>query len=161
MIFKDLNVMVEEQKRIYKEFQERGKRELKNGFKEFFKQVPEVKTVHWVQYTPYFNDGDPCVFRVCDASFSNVEDVSRLTSYEEIEDQQEGEFNIEVCGSYKNHIKYCGSCELSEDSYNICKELNDILTSPEMEDVMENLFGDHVRVIATAEGFDTEDYDHD
>jgi hypothetical protein len=161
MIFNNLNSMVEEQKRIYKEFQERGKRELKNGFKEFFKRVPEVKTVHWVQYTPYFNDGDPCVFRVCDASFSNVEDVSRLSCYEDIEDEQEGEFNTEVYGSYKNMLQYGGKKILSEDSYNICKELNVILTSSEMEDVMENLFGDHVRVIATAEGFDTEDYDHD
>lgn len=23
---------------------------------------PDVKAIHWTQYTPYFNDGEPCVF---------------------------------------------------------------------------------------------------
>lgn len=32
--------------------------------KEFFKKFPEARTVSWNQYTPYFNDGDECVFSV-------------------------------------------------------------------------------------------------
>lgn len=28
-----------------------------------FAKYPELKTISWTQYTPYFNDGDPCTFR--------------------------------------------------------------------------------------------------
>jgi hypothetical protein len=31
----------------------------------------------------------------------------------------------------------------------------------EMEDVMQAMFGDHVKVIATREGFEVDEYDHD
>ena len=48
-----------------------GKEMLITLFGEFFSAAPEVKTVVWEQYTPYFNDGDPCVFRVYDPSFSS------------------------------------------------------------------------------------------
>lgn len=33
-------------------------------FAPLFEQFPEVTTVKWRQYTPYFNDGDECVFGI-------------------------------------------------------------------------------------------------
>lgn len=33
---------------------------------------PEVEAVRWEQYTPYFNDGDACEFRIYDASVKLV-----------------------------------------------------------------------------------------
>lgn len=33
-------------------------------FKPLFEKYPEVETVSWTQYTPYFNDGDTCEFGV-------------------------------------------------------------------------------------------------
>jgi hypothetical protein len=36
-----------------------------------------------------------------------------------------------------------------------------IIQSSEMEGVMEAMFGNHVRVVATRDGFDVEEYDHD
>jgi hypothetical protein len=36
-----------------------------------------------------------------------------------------------------------------------------MIGSSEMEDIMLEMFGDHVKVVATRNGFDVEDYDHD
>jgi hypothetical protein len=35
-------------------------------FEEFFKETPEVEKVFWTQFSPYFNDGEPCEFSVHD-----------------------------------------------------------------------------------------------
>jgi len=37
-------------------------------FTSLFRAHPDVQAIRWDQYTPYFNDGSPCVFRVCDPS---------------------------------------------------------------------------------------------
>lgn len=31
---------------------------------EVFKKYPDIKNIGWTQYTPYFNDGEPCEFGV-------------------------------------------------------------------------------------------------
>lgn len=38
--------------------------ELLAAFAEKFKANPSVKCMIWTQYTPYFNDGEPCTFSV-------------------------------------------------------------------------------------------------
>ncbi len=37
---------------------------IKTAFLEFFNQCPRVESIVWVQYAPYFNDGNPCIFSV-------------------------------------------------------------------------------------------------
>jgi len=34
-----------------------------DGFKEVFQENTELDSVEWTQFTPYWNDGDECVFR--------------------------------------------------------------------------------------------------
>lgn len=46
-----------------KTIKEKGTQLVKLVFAEFFKENPEIFYVGWTQYTPYFNDGDECVFR--------------------------------------------------------------------------------------------------
>lgn len=36
---------------------------MNEGFKVLFDQYPELYSVTWQQYTPYFNDGEECRFR--------------------------------------------------------------------------------------------------
>ncbi len=38
--------------------------ELKIKFLEVFRDFPDIKNFSWTQYTPYFNDGEPCNFSV-------------------------------------------------------------------------------------------------
>jgi hypothetical protein len=35
---------------------------LKEKFKELFIKYPEIETASWTQYTPFFADGDICIF---------------------------------------------------------------------------------------------------
>ncbi len=43
---------------------EHAKDMLSTLFGELFAAAPEIKTITWKQYTPYFNDGDSCNFSV-------------------------------------------------------------------------------------------------
>ena len=43
---------------------EAAKVALKDGFRLIFEEYPFLGRVAWAQYTPYFNDGDACVFGV-------------------------------------------------------------------------------------------------
>ena len=47
---------------------------LKEAFKEVFEKHPSLYSISWRQYTPYFNDGDPCYFRVSEYEIEFVED---------------------------------------------------------------------------------------
>lgn len=44
--------------------EENGQKMILDGFRNFFAKYPMVEKVSWTQYTPYFNDGDACVFGV-------------------------------------------------------------------------------------------------
>lgn len=51
-----LNEIVEQQKEFFKEVQNK----FKEGMKKVFEEVPELHAISWQQYTPSFNDGEPC-----------------------------------------------------------------------------------------------------
>lgn len=65
----ELNKNVEILAKARKEAQAFFEKHFKEAVKEFFAQVPEVQAVCWEQYTPYFNDGDPCVFSLNEIFF--------------------------------------------------------------------------------------------
>ncbi len=137
-----------------KRFQEQGQRMFKEIFKQFFENNPAVTAVKWTQYTPFYNDGDPCEFRVNDPTFTNAS-----------EDDMD---NVSVWGEYEGSNEFVwaesyGISRLNVDGLNVADAelLSEMMCSPKMEDIMENLFGDHVQVTATREGFDVHDYDHD
>jgi len=67
-MFNDLKVLSDKMTEMRKEMQTEGKKALKLALKEFFSAFPMVEAIRWNQYTPYFNDGDACVFGVYEAS---------------------------------------------------------------------------------------------
>ena len=42
---------------------------IKSAVIELFDRHPILNAIYWTQYTPYFNDGDPCTFGVNDLFF--------------------------------------------------------------------------------------------
>jgi hypothetical protein len=56
-----LNAKVAE---LNKQVREESQRLLNDGFVEVFAKYPKLISFKWHQYTPYFNDGDMCTFRV-------------------------------------------------------------------------------------------------
>jgi len=64
-----------------------------------FIAIPQLKTIHWHQFTPYFNDGDECIFNIRTMFFYNhtpTQYIRDLYDYEEayltsLKSQQERE----------------------------------------------------------------------
>ena len=68
-------------------FRQKATVKIKEVFKQFWEENPDIKVVVWTQYAPYFNDGDACVFRINDPTFSNA------TDEDDINDLRYGEYN--------------------------------------------------------------------
>lgn len=77
-LFEELLASQEEltaaQKAFNKKANDIGEDALKEAFKEVFDKHPSLYSISWRQYTPYFNDGDPCYFRVSEYEIEYVED---------------------------------------------------------------------------------------
>jgi hypothetical protein len=130
-----------ELKKLKEEMCERFKEELRTAFKTVFAEYPNVTRLVWTQYTPYFNDGDPCVFSVNDL---NVFDETCAESDDDDDDYYDG--------------VYVGWGEGAE-RYPLLKNIGDSLSRA--DDLLLEMFGDHCKITVTPEGIDVEEYDHD
>lgn len=136
-------------------YQKRGQEIFKLAFREFFAANPEVNVIGWRQYTPYFNDGEACVFN-CYAEYafvSNAKDYENIR-YGEYEGDEE---NIWVDdGDYGDYNQELIPVHVASNTAALRKLLSKI-----DDDVFLDMFGDHVQVFATREGFDVQEYEHD
>lgn len=71
-----LEELKEKQAALRAEMLTESKRFFDEAAKEIFAKHPTVESFSWRQYTPYFNDGDECVFSVHSYPEINGEDVS-------------------------------------------------------------------------------------
>jgi hypothetical protein len=123
-----------------------AKEALFDALKIFFETYPEF-IVSWTQYTPYFNDGDPCTFSVNNPElFVSEDDFHSFDGFESWS-FYEGRF-LEECPN------------LGVEVWSDWKDLADFMA--EIPDqIYEEIFDNHVRVVASKEGFLVESYDHD
>lgn len=148
----ELNSELDAAKNAYRE---RAKELLNQSFKEFFDANPTVRVFGWRQYTPYFNDGDPCEFQCqLECSFaSNAEDYTNI-QYGEYEGESESVWIDDGdYGSFNEEL-------IPEDTLGNIQDLRETLMKIN-EDIFLEVFGDHVTVYATRDGFDVQEYDHD
>jgi hypothetical protein len=124
--------------------------QIKPLLQQFITEHPQVSAVQWRQYTPYFNDGETCVFNVHEPTF-------QFGGVEEGGDYDEG-FH-ELWGDYNSDYNDDIREGCSQETYIACIQLARDLSN--MEDELEVLFGDHVKVTVTAAGVEVEEYDHD
>lgn len=135
------SMKLEEIIKMKEAFQEKieaeGEAAVKTFLKEWFDQHPEYYGIKWAQYTPYFNDGDTCVFRIqCIEGFRTKE-----------------EFEDAVPGDGKGHDFEYGPD--AEDGKDLTEAFNAI------EDLLETVFGDHAKVEVTREKIEVTEYEHD
>lgn len=131
------------------------KKDLKEVLKEIFTTIPEIKVIYWTQYTPYFMDGDVCEFSMNDIIVSNCD--NEFVDYPEdifgYLDEEETKPLWAVCATSPG--KYIANAEHKKLIKDFAKTLY------QSEDLMQEVFGDNVRVIGTKKGFRIEDYsDH-
>ena len=158
--------LIAEQEELRQKFQKTAQELFKETTKEFFDGNPAITAVVWTQYTPYFNDGDTCEFRVNSPTFTNAPDPEYVR-WGEYEGDAEDVFAVEnmayVMKSDRDYhkedqeaIKKAGGVDVDS-----CEAFERMICSSAMEDVMKAMFDDHVQVIATREGFEVNDYEHD
>jgi hypothetical protein len=129
--------------------------------------VPGVEAVRWEQYTPYFNDGDPCVFgigevrvKVAGHEEGGDYDDGFLSSYDTYtyERNEDGQIDwgnnpkqipLEFAGISANDLK-AAIIRAEKKAFN---GQHNVLLARE--------FGDHAQVTATKDGFNVEYYEHD
>lgn len=116
-------------------------------FKQFFTDHPKVTGIGWTQYTPYFNDGDPCEFGVSDFYYTTKQgvDFEEVSSF--YDDEEEHGFKETYADAARGE--------------KAIKEAVSTLARAVDEDIFETAFGDHARIIATPFGFHVTEYSHD
>jgi|HubBroStandDraft_3_1064219.scaffolds.fasta_scaffold261295_2 hypothetical protein len=102
-----------------------------DGAKDLLANNPGIASFSWTQYTPYWNDGEPCVF-------------SANTHYPDINGIEE----------------YSDEAEKSPD-FDAQQEVVKEFLSFFSKDDFEAMFGDHTQVTVNADGVTVEEYSHE
>lgn len=63
-ILDEYKAQLKEHQKLGEMLREKGQSIFEEAAKELFKNNPSLKSFSWTQYTPHFNDGDPCTFSV-------------------------------------------------------------------------------------------------
>ena len=124
---------------------------------EFFSKYPNVLSINWNQYTPHFNDGDPCNFsaNVEYPKFTFVaKDGTELTYC-----AGAGSFMDEDDYDYDGDGSKYG--QYSKERDKLEEAVVEFLQSFD-EDDLEEMFGDGVEITITNKGkITTDSYEHD
>lgn len=136
---------------------------LKETFDEIFKEHPKLLSIRWQGYTPYFNDGDPCVYTIYDF-YAEVEGIkSWVHDYSKYGGRVDSgsEYNT-ADEAYKNE-RCLEECFLATWDKECPEEIKEVLSSLGSlpDDLFLQAFGDHAEITATREGFKVEAYDHE
>lgn len=122
---------------------------------------PTIVEFGWRQYTPYFNDGEPCEFGV------NGTWV-RTTADEDADEDELEMWGHRSLGKIPGHREqtigqwvndpYEGP---DEARYLRCKALEKAVEGGAFEHVLLDAFGDHANITVRRDGIQVEFYDHD
>jgi len=115
--------------------------------------IEGVDSVRWDQYTPYFNDGDPCEFGVNERGVKFVDG-----------DDEAGDYEDGYVGTWA--LTYASNSGYPYRPENVTDEQTAALVAAELnfdrfEDVLRENFGDPAEVTATKDGFSVEYYEND
>ena len=153
MDFKAFDTLIEDYNKMRAEFTKKCQAEITVLLQDIFKEFPELNVIKWTQYTPYFNDGEECIFSVNDPIFSNCDpEDENLTSY----DYGGEDENVWVMVGYNHDDK-----SIPKGLPAVYKKLEKIIQSDAMADVMKDAFGDHSEITVSRGGIQVTDYDHD
>ena len=119
---------------LKKEYLKAGKKAFVEESKKLFKDNPKMTDYSWTQYTDYFNDGDPVHFHA-------HTDSPSINGYCWEYGEKDDSLTEEECKAAIETVK--------EFLYQFDN------------DVLEHLFGDHVKVTVTKKGATVEHYHHD
>jgi len=151
------------------DLRDKGKELFVKECKTLFQSYPELKSFGWTQYTPYFMDGDPCVF------YANTE-YFYVNGYDSEElDVMDTRFDEDQIGEnlFLGHDKETRIWDQKKNNWNISTNsvynpkyeliidrISDLLGSFSEDDFFD-FFGDHAMVVISEKGAFVEDWDHE
>jgi hypothetical protein len=189
--FENITNKIAEQNAKIEELRKAHMKSLQADFNEiiklFFDECPKVQAVVWSQYTPYFNDGDECVFSVNEPCFvtKNFDRESLENPYEYEDDDEYGclkvpsyvaDWDAEIArdkaelakpnasdwvkGYYPKCIASLEAMKTEFPGYDVkIKAFAQLLS--DNEDMLREVYGDHVAVYLTPGEVIVEEYSHD
>ena len=158
-IIKEVKEKQSEIAKLKQELHKKSEAAFFEGAKQIIDSCPDLESVSWNQYTPYFNDGDVC-------QFSANTDYLRVNGEYADEDDSLRSTIVVTNGTWNRDKRvYEGRVEKPNPKYNqslaeAVDKMTEFLGIFD-NDFFQTQFGDHVTVTITANGVDTEDYDHD
>jgi hypothetical protein len=153
-MFEQLKQMNAELEALKKAHLEKSKLLFTEVSQKVFEAHPKLTSFGWRQYTPYFNDGEECTF-------------SAHTDYPEINDIDGDEVNFkdEFITDYGSDKVNGAYPKIKNESFdpdlNLALKMVKEFLDNIKDEVLRDLFGDHVRVKVTAGGTEVEEYEHD
>lgn len=147
-----------------------GRKILHEQLKSIFDADPDLAVINWRQYTPYFNDGDLCIFGLHGMEIAwfkdNVLPEERAALNLQSIDEDAEAFIVandlwdsdQKFPTLEEHPTY-GLPEKCRLSFNAALGIFGFLDNN--LEVAQDLFGDHVEVFATRTGIEVEEYSHD
>lgn len=157
-VISDLRKQMEEAaavvEKVAAEMREKGRAALEPAFMQFFADNPDVQAIRWQQYTPYFNDGEECVFKVREICVQFTDDFrSKHMRHDFNARFADDERWYEGDAYYVNKASVEGQASLKRFQ-DFAKEIKD-------RDLLKAIFGDHVRIEATRSGLKVSECDHE
>ncbi|OKI22223.1 hypothetical protein [Streptomyces sp. CB03911] len=116
----------------------------------------------WRQYTPYFNDGEPCTFSTSGTWVRTDADADGSGSADLAVDYHPSLGEIPATYNRETRSYDYGAYEgPDEGRYDRAKALAKAIEGGEFLDVLLEAFGDHAKVTVRRDGIQVDFYDHD
>lgn len=155
------------------------------AFVPIFERHPSLEAITFTAYTPHFNDGEECIYSVNEPymeafDFSEIEsyDAKRISAAKhfvltgEVDPDTRETYDKWAKDRYESAEAYLrsgsqGYIDLGPEKLAELGAITDEYPTVEAiiravpEEVMRGMFGDHMKVIITADGVEAEEYDHD
>ena len=144
---------------LKKEVVEKSSTILEEFSKGIFLKYPKLESFGWSQYTPYFNDGETCVFQ------ANIDYLS-INGENAEESDWYSENKVLSWGTYDRvNRTYVGRVEEPNQKYNkelveACEEIRDFLSNFD-NDFYLSKYGDHAEITITPLGVNVDECEHD
>lgn len=145
---------------LNKQVRDESQRLLNEGFADIFAKYPKLIGFSWNQYTPYFNDGDECTFRVNTDGL--IPDFTDESAEESDYEYNTGDSTWNQTTKRYESVPVSKEKKLNNAAYKeICYLINAI-----DDDTMKATYGNHITVTVSKNEDGsivslTEDYDHD
>lgn len=163
-INKDLEVRLKKIDKIRSELKKEEKsasKDILDMLKTLMKENPLLTGLKWQQYTPGFNDGEPCTFGVHGPYFKFDETI--VPHGDQEDDYDSGWFDdYSVDKNFFKEKSDILNYETIKELEKTVKAAQKAFTSLEqMESQLQDMFGDGMEITVTKDGVESEDYDHD